>query len=89
MPFLLIRHQVKDVAAWQRVFDEEAGTRRAHGAQRERLFRAASAPNELWLLLEWDDLFRAELYVQSDELRDALERAGVTDRPDYWYFTEG
>ena len=88
MPILLIRHHVKDFAVWQRVFGEEASIRRANGARRERLLRTAAAPNELWLLLEWDDLFRAELYVQSDDLRDALERAGVTDHPDYWYLTE-
>lgn len=89
MPYLLIRHQVKDFAVWRRVFGEEVATRQAHGAYAEQLLRTASAPNEVWLLLEWDDLFRAELYVQSDALRDVLERAGVTDRPDFWYLTDG
>lgn len=89
MPSLLIRHRVKDYAAWHRVFRDEADTRRANGGQREVFFRNAADPNELWLLLEWDDLFRAQLFVTSDELLDALDRAGVTDRPDYWYLEEG
>ena len=40
------------------------------------------------MLLEWDDLFRAHLFVKSDELIEAMIRSGVTDDPDYW-FLEG
>jgi hypothetical protein len=79
---------VRDVDTWDRVFLEEADTRRANGSRRERQFRSARDDGELWLFLEWDDLFRAELFVRSDELRAALIRADVVDRPDYWYLND-
>ena len=88
MPALLIRHRVRDFATWQRVFHEEATTRHANGSRRERLFRSETDASEVWLLLEWDDLFRARLFVKSDDLRTALARAEVIDQPDYWYLED-
>ena len=88
MPVLLIRHQVNDYDTWVKVFHEERETRRANGMQREHLYRDAANPDVVWVLLEWDDLFRARLFVKSDDLQEALARAGVTDRPDYWHLEE-
>ena len=88
MPALLIRLKVPDYDTWRRVFGEAAGTHRAHGARNGRVFRNDADPDELWLLLEWDDLRRARLFTQSDDLIDELIRAGVTDQPDYWYLDE-
>jgi hypothetical protein len=88
VPALLIRHRVRDFATWQQVFHEEAATRHANGSGRERLFRSEGDACEIWLLLEWDDLFRARLFVKSDDLRTALARADVIDQPDYWYLED-
>lgn len=82
MRAMLIRHTVVDYRAWKPVFDEDGGTRRANGCGREQVFRSADDPNELVLLLEWDDLERARLYADSDDLRLALGRAGVIGEPD-------
>jgi hypothetical protein len=88
VPALLIRHQVRDFDAWRRVFDDEAETRRANGSRRELQFRSATNASEIWVLLEWDDLYRARLFVTSDDLRAALDRGGVIDLPDYWYLED-
>ena len=88
MPSLLIRHHVADYPAWKAVFDEHEPARRANGAQGEWLFRDADDPREVLLLLAWDDLERARLFVDSDDLREAMTRAGVTDRPDIWFLDE-
>ena len=84
MPSLLIRHKVEDYAGWKAVFDEHAATRRANGSQGGRLFRDAADPDEILVLLEWDDVERARLFADSDDLREPMGRAGVTDRPDIW-----
>ena len=88
MRSLLIRHTVADYDAWRRAFDADAGTRRANGSGGARVFRSDADPDEVWVLLEWDDLQRARLFVRSDDLMDLMERAGVTDRPDCWYLEE-
>ena len=88
MPCLLIRHKVADYETWKPYFDEHEPTRRANGAQGGRLFRSADDPREVLILLGWDDLRRARLFVDSDELRVAMRRAGVTDQPDVWFMED-
>jgi heme-degrading monooxygenase HmoA len=89
MPALLIRHHVADFATWKAVFDDDELTRRANGSQGGRLFHDAADPNEILLLLEWDDLDRARLFADSDDLREAMSRGGVTDQPDIWFLADG
>ncbi|MDQ2652663.1 MAG: hypothetical protein M3Z20_06415 [Chloroflexota bacterium] len=88
MATMLIRHRVADYAAWMPVFAEERPIRRAHGAQQERVFRNATDPHEVLVLLEWDVLERARLYADSDDTRIAMRQAGVTDQPDIWLLQE-
>ncbi len=87
MPCLLIRHTVQDYSTWKAVFDEQADVRRANGSQGGRLFRSTEC-GEVLVLLEWDDLERARLFADSDDLREAMARAGVTDRPDIWFLED-
>jgi heme-degrading monooxygenase HmoA len=88
MPALLIRHKVEDYAAWKAAFDQHATTRRANGSQGGRLFRNAADPNEVVILLAWDVLERAHLFADSDDLREAMARAGVASCPDIWFLEE-
>ena len=87
MSCLLIRHKVQDYSTWKAVFDEQADVRRANGSQGGRLFRSTES-GEVLVLLEWDDLERARLFADSDDLREAMARAGVTDRPDIWFLED-
>ena len=88
MPALFIRHKVTEYATWKSHFDELAAPRRAHGCQGSRLFRNADDPNETLIFLAWDDLDRARLFAQSDDLRDAFRQPTVLDEPDIWLIEE-
>ena len=88
MPSLLIRHHVADYPAWKAVFDEHEPTRRANGSQGGWLFRDTANPHEVLVLLAWDDLERARLFVDSDDLREAMIRAGVVGQPDIWFLED-
>ena len=88
MADLLIRHKVDDFDVWKPLFDAHSATRRANGALGARLFRNADDPHEVLILMAWDDLDRASLFVQSDDLHEVMARSGVTDRPDVWFLEE-
>lgn len=88
MPSLLIRHHVADYSAWKAAFDAHEPARRANGSQGGWIYRNAANPLEVLLLLEWDDLERARLFADSDDLREAMAQAGVTDRPDLWFLED-
>lgn len=88
MPALLIRHKVEDYAAWKAAFDQHAAARRANGSQGGQLFRNAADPNDVVILLAWDVLERARLFADSDDLREAMARAGVAGCLDIWFLEE-
>lgn len=88
MPSLLIRHRVTDVATWRKVFAEQEIVRRANGSQGGRLFHVAADPTEVLVLLEWDDLERARLFVDSDDLQEAMSRSGLTGEPEIWFLED-
>jgi hypothetical protein len=88
MPYLLIRHRVRDVARWQAVFAEYRITRQANGSRGGQVFCSDVDPNEIVVLLEWDDLDRARFFADSDDLLEAMDRAGVEDQPDIWFLED-
>lgn len=88
MPYILVRHKVQDYAKWKAVYDEHSTARKSGGSKGARLFRSPDNPNEVVVLLEWDNLEKARKFVQSDDLRQAMQRAGVADRPDVYFLEE-
>lgn len=84
MTAMLIRLQVTDFTAWLPEFFSERAIRRAHGAQQERIFRNAIDPHEVLVLMEWDDVERARLYAEADDVRVAAWQAVVSDPPEIW-----
>ena len=88
MPYILVRHTVQDYAKWKTVYDEHGATRRANGSRGAQLFRSADNPNEMVILMEWDDLQKARQFAGSADLRQAMESAGVVDRPDVSFLEE-
>lgn len=87
MAYMIIRHQVADYAKWKHGFDEHSSARAAGGSRGGQLYRNANNPNEMIAVFEWDDLDKARQFGQSDNLRETMRRAGVTDIPDV-YFVE-
>jgi heme-degrading monooxygenase HmoA len=89
MPYLLVRHKVGDYESWKPVFDEHGTVREQSGSKGGRLFRNADDPNETVMLFEWDNLDNARTFAQSQDLRETMQRAGVADQPDIYFFEEG
>ncbi len=89
MPYLLVRHKVTDYEKWKSAFDAHCVTRQANGSRGGQLFRDYSDPTELVVLLEWDVLKKARQYVQSEELREVMQRAGVIGHPTIYFLKDG
>jgi heme-degrading monooxygenase HmoA len=89
MPHILVRHKVRDFASWKKVFDEHGATRKASGSKGGFVFRNGSDKNEVFVLLEWSDLDKAKRFVESQDLKAAMDRAGVLEKPDVWFLEEG
>ena len=76
----IIRHKVRNFAAWKRVYDGHEA-RRAAGLGDGRVLRTVDAPNDVVVILEFDDPRRFKKFAASDELKRAMRAAGVIGRP--------
>ena len=88
MPYILVRHKVEDYAKWKTAFDGHGTSRKANGSQGVQLLRNADDPNELMVLMEWDEVGRAKQFAGSDDLRQAMAQAGIADHPDIYFLDE-
>jgi heme-degrading monooxygenase HmoA len=88
MPFLLVRHNVENWAAWKAVFDEHGATREAKGCKGGQVFRGADDPTEVTMILSWDGMDRARAFAKSADLKKVMKRAGVTGTPEVYFLDE-
>lgn len=86
--FLLVRHKVRDFSEWKRGYDAHLPKRAQAGLTEKHLLRGANDSNEVVLLFETKDLNRAKAFVESADLRETMQKAGVLDKPDI-YFLNG
>lgn len=88
MANLLIKHKVTDYSTWKAAFDEFIDARRAAGERAWRIWHTDDDPNNLVLLFEWDSLDNARSFMANPELKQVMERAGVTEQPDVLFLEE-
>jgi heme-degrading monooxygenase HmoA len=82
MPYLLVRHRVNNYNAWKPVFDKHSHAREDAGSKGGYVFRDTADPQNILILLEWDDLQKAREFVESNNLHETMEQAGVVEKPE-------
>ncbi len=82
---MLVRHKVSDFAKWKPVYDEHASARQNAGLRELHLLRNTENPNEVILLFSVEDPEKAKAFAASDDLRQAMQKAGVSDKPDVYF----
>ena len=82
---IFMRHRVADFARWKSVFDEHEAMRRAAGFIAHSVHRDADDPNIVIVAARVSDVKRAKEFTASDDLRAAMERAGVQGPPEIWF----
>jgi len=88
MMHMLIRHKVADFAKWKPVYDAHEPSRQNAGLKEEHLLRNADDPNEVILFFSTEDLDKAKAFTASDDLRQAMQKAGVSDKPDVYFLKD-
>jgi quinol monooxygenase YgiN len=85
MASMFIKHRVADYGKWKPAFDEHEPVRRQAGATAHSLHREADDPNVVIIAFRVEDIARAKEFVASDDLRAAMEQAGVVGPPEFWF----
>lgn len=85
--FMLVRHKVRDYAEWKPGYDAHGPHRLEAGLTERYLLCGASDSNEVVILFEAKDLTLAKAFAESADLREAMQRVGVVDKPDIYFLT--
>ena len=88
MATLIVRHKVEDFAKWKAAFDDFVPTSRTRGVKSARVLRNADNPNEVIVTNEFDDMAKARQFAGSEELKQIMQKAGVSDHPDIYFLDE-
>jgi len=88
MPYVLVRHKVRDYSMWKPVFDGHGVTRQTTGSKGGYVFRNADDPNEVLILLEWEDLEQARGLILSEDLKEKMKESGVVEEPDIFFLEQ-
>jgi hypothetical protein len=88
MASVIVRHRVRDYNAWKPVFDEHESVRREYGMKAHWLMRDANDPNVIFIVLDAESVARAQEFAASDNLREAMMRAGVEGMPDVFFLED-
>ena len=88
MATLVVRHKVEDFAKWKSVYDDVQVMARNSGVKHARVLRSADNPNEVIVVEEFDEMGKARQFAQSEDLKQAMQRAGVSDQPDFYFVDE-
>ncbi len=82
MPHTQTILKVEDYAKWKSGFDGHRAKQKAAGQKTYQIFRTEDDPNKIVVLAEWDNLDNAREFLQSQELQEAMQQAGVIGKPD-------
>ena len=85
MATMFARHGVLDFAKWKQVYDDFATYRKANGVTGAAIFRDSEDPNKLTIIHHFNSMDAATAFADSDELRAAMQQAGVTGPPEIWF----
>lgn len=82
MTYMLIQHKVKNFSEWESEFDNFYDFRKSSGELSYHLFRQDEDENTVVALFHWNTIENAKTFVQSPELKKAMEKAGVMEKPE-------
>ncbi|MDX1662512.1 MAG: antibiotic biosynthesis monooxygenase [Candidatus Promineifilaceae bacterium] len=84
MATLFAKHSVDAFGAWKRVYDEFQAKRREMGVQGASVHRDVEDENVVTVIHRFADTDAAAAFAESEELKAAMDEAGVVGRPEIW-----
>ncbi len=82
---MYVRHTVTDFDTWKRGYDAFDAQRRELGVRGDAIFCGAESITDVTVWHDFDDLSAAQAFLDTPELRTAMETAGVVGEPHIWF----
>ena len=84
-----VRHTVANYDTWRHHFDAFQKTDAASVIKSGKVFQSTEDSNDVTVIHEFDSIADAQAVLNSPELREAMEAAGVQGVPQIWFTEEG
>jgi hypothetical protein len=85
MTIVFIRHTVANYQAWRKVYDGFAPVQKAKGVTAQAVYQTAENPNDITVTHDFATVEAAHAFVDSEELKSAMQNAGVVGTPTIWF----
>ena len=85
---MFVRHQVDDYATWRKGYDDFDEKRRTMGVSGHAVYRSVDDGNDVTAYHDFDSIDAARSFAGSDDLRQAMQQAGVVGAPQIWFVEE-
>jgi hypothetical protein len=82
MAWIHVRQHVRDYNAWKEVYDQTSELKRSLGWKRYQLFMVEGDRNDLIVMEEFETAEGAHRFIDSADLRAAMDRAGIIGAPE-------
>ncbi|MFI4891514.1 MAG: cyclase [Steroidobacterales bacterium] len=84
---MYVHHEVTDYAIWRKAYDGFSATRRKMGVSAQAVYRSVDDPNDVTVTHDFANADKAKAFAASDELKAAMQKAGVKGVPQIWFTT--
>jgi len=82
---MAVSHIVKDFDTWKKGFDAHESMRTASGLTKMAVSRDMGNPNKVLIFLKIADLQKAKDFAASPNLKETMQKLGVTSKPEIIY----
>ena len=76
---LLVRNRVKDYSTWFAYFEEDSEAAAEYGLKLASLWQASDDPNNVFFILDVEDVDRANAFMARPESQEIGVKSGVID----------
>ncbi len=76
---LLVRNKVEDFSKWYAYFKEDSTAAAGYGVTLARLWQTADDPNDVFFILDVEDVDRANAFMARPESQEIGVASGVID----------
>jgi hypothetical protein len=81
MVTVILQHEVKDFAAWKKVFDEDEPGRTNVGVKLTGLYTSVKNPNDVTMIFEAPHAGVFDILMSDPERQKNIQKAGVISEP--------
>jgi quinol monooxygenase YgiN len=88
MVHVLVHHKIADYNRWKATFDSDLTARKRAGEIGFRVFYNAEDAHDIFLLSDWESVEEVRNFMNSKELKDRMQQAGVQGAPEIRYLED-